>query len=65
MLAGGGFWPPLAKSIAGGVCGATILALFFAPSGYVLVMCRGCPEIIESEEPAVEIPRWSIKTQNV
>jgi hypothetical protein len=64
MLAGGDFWPPLAKSIAGGVCGATILALFF-PSGYVLVMCRGCPEIIESEEPAVEIPRWSIKTQNV
>jgi len=42
MLGGGGFWPPLATSIAGGVSGATILAIFFVPSGYVLVMCRGC-----------------------
>ena len=42
LLGGGGFWPPLATSIAGGVSGATILALYFAPSGYVLLMCRGC-----------------------
>ena len=44
ILGGGGFWPPLATSIAGGVSGATILALYFIPSGYVLVMCRGCQE---------------------
>ncbi len=44
LLAGGGFWPPLATTIAGGVSGATILALFFAPAGYVLLMCRGCQE---------------------
>ena len=44
ILGGGGFWPPLATSIAGGVSGATILALYFVPSGYVLVMCRGCRE---------------------
>ncbi len=43
LLGGGGFWPPLATSIAGGVSGATILALYFIPSGYVLVMCRGRP----------------------
>jgi multidrug efflux pump subunit AcrB len=42
LLGGGGFWPPLATSIAGGVSGATILALYFVPSGYVLLMCRGC-----------------------
>ena len=42
IMAGGGFWPPLATAIAGGVGGATILALYFAPAGYVLVMCRGC-----------------------
>ncbi|MEM9351851.1 MAG: efflux RND transporter permease subunit [Planctomycetota bacterium] len=41
LLGGGGFWPPLATTIAGGVAGATILALFFAPSCYVLLMCRG------------------------
>lgn len=39
VIAGGGFWPPLAVAIAGGVAGATILALYFAPSGYILLMC--------------------------
>ena len=39
VLGGGGFWPPLAIAIAGGVGGATILALYFVPSGYILAMC--------------------------
>ena len=41
ILGGGGFWPPLAVAIAGGVGGATILALYLAPSAYLLLMCRG------------------------
>ena len=41
VLSGGGFWPPLAITIAGGVGGATILALIYSPSVYVMVMCRG------------------------
>ena len=41
IIAGGGFWPPLAVAIAGGVCGATILALYFAPSAYLLLLCDG------------------------
>ena len=40
ILGGGGFWPPLAIAIAGGVAGATILALFLAPCAYLLLMCR-------------------------
>ncbi|MTJ08364.1 efflux RND transporter permease subunit [Anabaena sp. UHCC 0204] len=36
ILGGGGFWPPLAVVIAGGVGGATILALYFIPSAYLL-----------------------------
>ena len=44
LLGGGGFWPPLAVSIAGGVSGATILALYFAPSAYIALMCRGCKD---------------------
>lgn len=32
ILSGGEFWPPLAITIAGGVGGATFLALFFVPS---------------------------------
>ena len=38
IIGGGGFWPPLAITIAGGVSGATFLALYFTPSAY-LVMC--------------------------
>jgi multidrug efflux pump subunit AcrB len=37
ILGGGGFWPPLAVAIAGGVCGATLLALYFIPSAYILI----------------------------
>ena len=60
IVAGGGFWPPLATAIAGGVSGATILALYFAPSSYVLVMCRGCRETaVERAEQPVETEEWS------
>ena len=37
VLGGGGFWPPMAIAIAGGVFGATILALYFIPSLYLLL----------------------------
>jgi multidrug efflux pump subunit AcrB len=37
IIEGGGFWPPLAITIAGGVAGATLLALVFVPSSYLLV----------------------------
>lgn len=37
ILEGGGFWPPLAITIAGGVVGATLLALVFVPSAFLLV----------------------------
>lgn len=40
ILGGGGFWPPLAVSIAGGVGGATTLTLYLATSAYLLIMCR-------------------------
>lgn len=36
LLAGGEFWPPLAVAIAGGVSGATLLALYLVPSFYIL-----------------------------
>ena len=34
ILAGGGFWPPMAIGIAGGVVGCTLLALVFVPSTF-------------------------------
>ena len=38
LLSGGDFWPPLAIVIAGGVGGASILALYFVPAAYVMVI---------------------------
>lgn len=40
ILGGGGFWPPMAITIACGVAGATFLALYFVPSLYLLVHPR-------------------------
>jgi multidrug efflux pump subunit AcrB len=40
IVGGGGFWPPLAVTIAGGIAGATLLALYFVPCLYLLLMCR-------------------------
>lgn len=38
LFTGGDFWPPLAIVIAGGVGGATLLALFFVPHAYVMAL---------------------------
>jgi multidrug efflux pump subunit AcrB len=35
-----GFWPPLAIAIAGGLGGATLLALYFVPSVHILMFGR-------------------------
>jgi multidrug efflux pump subunit AcrB len=37
ILTGGGFWPPLAIAIAGGVGAATFLALYFVPALHLLL----------------------------
>lgn len=42
ILAGGDFWPPLAVVIAGGVLGATLIALGYVPAGYVLHLRLKC-----------------------
>ncbi len=43
ILGGGGFWPPLAITIAGGVSGATIMALYFTPSLHLMLFKRRQP----------------------
>jgi len=40
ILFGGTFWPPLAIAIAGGLVGATVLALIFVPAVYIYVSRR-------------------------
>lgn len=38
MLDATGFWPPLAIAIAGGLGGATVLALYYIPAAYRLIL---------------------------
>ncbi|MEA5515042.1 efflux RND transporter permease subunit [Nodularia sp. UHCC 0506] len=44
IVGGGGFWPPLAVVIAGGVAGATILALYLIPCAYLLLLPSAKPQ---------------------
>lgn len=37
LLSGGPFWRPLAIAIAGGISGASLLALYFVPAAYALI----------------------------
>ncbi len=63
LVQGGGFWPPLATAIAGGVSGATILALFFGPSCYVLLLCRDRKDT--AKEDRRQSSGWSSVPQSV
>lgn len=40
ILAGGGFWPPFAMAIAGGVILSTIISLYFTPVVYAMTATR-------------------------
>jgi len=40
ILFGGSLWPPLATAVAGGMVGATLLALLYIPSVFVLIVRR-------------------------
>ena len=44
LLSGSEFWQPLAIAIAGGVIGATLLALYFIPAAYSLLKSRSRKE---------------------
>ena len=41
ILAGGGFWPPFAMSIAGGVLLSTVVSFYFVPPAFALLAKRG------------------------
>lgn len=40
LFIGGDFWPSLAIVLAGGIAGATLIAVFFVPAAYVLLRRR-------------------------
>ena len=44
ILGGGGFWPPFAMSIAGGVLLSTVVSFYFTPPMFALVSRRAAPD---------------------
>jgi multidrug efflux pump subunit AcrB len=62
IWSGGGFWPPLAVAIAGGVMGATLMALVFVPSAFRLIYCR-LPDSTALSTPTVSTNRRSLAPQ--
>jgi multidrug efflux pump subunit AcrB len=63
IFSGGKFWPPLAVAIAGGVVGATMLAIVFVPSAFVVLksICVPCPTfaaVPESTREAIPANAW-------
>lgn len=51
ILEGGGFWPPFAMSIAGGVLLSTVVSFFFVPPVFLLLARSGkIPSPISKEE---------------
>ncbi|MEL6263210.1 MAG: efflux RND transporter permease subunit [Cyanobacteria bacterium J06626_6] len=44
LVSGGPFWRPLAVILAGGISGASLLALYFVPAAYVLIYRNKSPE---------------------
>ena len=40
ILAGGGFWPPFAMAIAGGVLLSTIVSFYFVPPAFAILVSR-------------------------
>ncbi len=58
ILGGGGFWPPFAMSIAGGVFLSTVVSFFFTPQMFALIRRRDRaeePQVTESA-PGIDAP---------
>ena len=55
MLDKTGFWPPLAIAIAGGLGGATLLALYFIPSAHLLIYRKRHRKLAEPSKVPVGV----------
>ncbi|MEM7643687.1 MAG: efflux RND transporter permease subunit [Pseudomonadota bacterium] len=56
ILAGGGFWPPFAMAVAGGVALSTVVSFYFTPPAFRLVYARKRPKTAADGE-TVEDPQ--------
>ena len=56
ILAGGGFWPPFAMAIAGGVLLSTVVSFYFVPPVFSLVIGRAASACEPRLEGAMPLP---------
>ncbi|MEO0359668.1 MAG: efflux RND transporter permease subunit, partial [Pseudomonadota bacterium] len=59
ILAGGGFWPPFAMSVAGGVLLSTIVSFYFTPPMFALTYARR-PKKAEGTDAEASAPRLKL-----
>jgi multidrug efflux pump subunit AcrB len=59
ILGGGGFWPPFAMAVAGGVALSVVLAFAFTPQMYALTLPRHRPAPLTA--PARPLPPFTAK----
>jgi multidrug efflux pump subunit AcrB len=52
ILAGGGFWPPFAMAVAGGVLLSAVVSFYLVPPIFALALPRGKPAAAEAIYPA-------------
>ncbi len=53
ILAGGGFWPPFAVAIAGGVMLSAAVSFFFTPAAFTLIYRKKREALVLSQQDAV------------
>ncbi|MEL6470585.1 MAG: efflux RND transporter permease subunit [Cyanobacteria bacterium J06623_4] len=53
LMSGGPFWRPLAIAIAGGISGASLLALYFVPAAYALIY-RPKKQVVRRQQQRTE-----------
>ncbi|MEM6384270.1 MAG: efflux RND transporter permease subunit [Pseudomonadota bacterium] len=53
ILAGGGFWPPFAMSVAGGVLLSTVVSFYFTPPMFVLAYARKAKKLQAARRAAL------------
>jgi len=57
ILAGGGFWPPFAMSVAGGVLLSTVVSFYFTPPVFALIhRKRRAAHIVQTAPDANDPP---------
>jgi len=56
MLAGGGFWPPFAITIAGGTLLATLVSFYFVPAVFSIMAKKRAFEVVEQGATNSELP---------